>query len=64
MEVSGLGSWNGIERRKKDRRGEDVKKCFRCQVNFPRRGLINMCPDCVNEMILRYKKDSYLDIHF
>jgi|GEM_PF-3458062 hypothetical protein len=54
--------WDGIERRRRDRRGEEVRKCFNCKIYFTSPDFINICPDCIREMILRYKKGNYLNI--
>jgi len=63
MKVSTIGSWNGIEKRRRDRRGEEVKKCFNCGVYIPLKACIPLCPDCVKKVILIHKKGNYIDIY-
>jgi hypothetical protein len=62
MKDDRIKSWDGVERRKSDRRGEEVRKCYSCEVYFPTVGFINICPDCIREMILHYKKGNYFNI--
>ena len=63
MKVYTVESWNGIERRRRDRRGEEVKKCFNCGVYISLRDCISMCPDCGKKVIPLHKKSNYIDIY-
>lgn len=54
--------WNGVERRKKERRCEEIKKCISCEGMFAVRGVLNICPDCIDKIILHHKKEEYLHI--
>lgn len=62
MKVEKEIPWDGVERRKKERRCEVLIKCMTCDVLFPEKGGMNMCPDCINKIILHYKKNYFLDI--
>ena len=63
MKVSRIESWNGIERRGRDRRGEEAKKCFNCGMYIPLKFCIPLCPDCGKKVIPLYKKGNYLDLY-
>ena len=63
MKVSTIESWNGIERRRIDRRGEEVKKCFNCGVYISLKACIPLCPDCGKKVVPLHKKGKYIDIY-
>lgn len=54
--------WNGVERRKRVRRSDEVRKCFHCNAYFPARDILNLCPDCVRKMMMHYKQGNNLTI--
>lgn len=63
MKVDREAPWDGVERRKRERRCDEVRKCFNCNAYFPARDILNLCPDCVRKMMLHYKKDHDLKIN-
>jgi hypothetical protein len=52
--------WDGVERRKWERRSFEVRRCCSCNSSFPARDILNLCPDCVRKMMLRYQKNQGL----
>jgi len=54
--------WDGVERRKRERRNDEVRKCFNCSNYFPARDILNICPDCLKRMMLLYKQDHGLKV--
>ena len=48
--------WDGVERRKRERRNDEVRKCFKCSNYFPVRDILNICPDCVRKVLMLYKQ--------
>jgi hypothetical protein len=54
--------WDGVERRKRERRSDALRRCINCSAYFPAMDIINLCPDCVRSMLLLYKKKSGLTV--
>jgi hypothetical protein len=52
--------WDGVERRKRERRSFEVRRCCSCNSCFPARDILNLCPDCVRKMMLLYEKNQGL----
>jgi hypothetical protein len=52
--------WDGVERRKRERRSFEVRRCCSCNSNFPARDILNLCPDCMSKMMLLYQKNQGL----
>ena len=56
-------TWNGYERRRKQRRSEDLKKCVLCGVHFSWCACSPICSVCSHKLIaLHQNKGSILNI--
>jgi len=62
MKADKEAPWDGVERRKRERRSDELRKCCNCNSYFPARDILNLCPDCVRRMMLHYKKGDDRDM--
>jgi len=54
--------WDGVERRKRERRNDALRKCCNCNSYFPAIDGLNLCPDCVRKMLILYKQGNALPV--
>jgi Zn finger protein HypA/HybF involved in hydrogenase expression len=62
MKADGKVPWDGVERRKRERRHDEVRKCLNCNAYFSTPDMLNICPDCVKKMLMLYKKSNELSM--